>query len=96
MYRFGQPNHDEITILAPLTQCCIIRQSTLRRLIDFNESPQHLSGRMKKSLSEDPVDPVLSEAHFVALDRRVTLILNSVRECLTLKAPEQVITFDEL
>lgn len=30
---FGRPFHDELSILAPLTQCCIIKQSTLIMLL---------------------------------------------------------------
>ena len=26
---FGRPKHDEISILAPLSQCCIVRRTTL-------------------------------------------------------------------
>lgn len=30
---FGRPFHDEISILAPILQCCMIRQSTLGILL---------------------------------------------------------------
>lgn len=30
---FGRPFHDELSILAPLTQCCIVKQSTLKMLL---------------------------------------------------------------
>ena len=30
---FGKPFHDEISCLAPLVQCCMIRQSTLATLL---------------------------------------------------------------
>lgn len=30
---FGKPKHDEVSILAPLYQCCIIRKSTLEKLL---------------------------------------------------------------
>lgn len=32
---FGLPFHDEITILAPITQCCLIRASTLKTLLKW-------------------------------------------------------------
>ncbi|RXG72407.1 Extracellular serine/threonine protein [Armadillidium vulgare] len=32
---FGKPFHDEISILAPLYQCCLIRHSTLLTLVKF-------------------------------------------------------------
>lgn len=31
---FGKAFHDELTILAPVLQCCMIRASTLRRLLE--------------------------------------------------------------
>lgn len=94
--RFGQPRHDELTILAPLSQCCVIRQSTLRRIINFNDGEHHLSELMRTSLERDPVDPVVSELHFIALDRRVGIILQTIRDCLARKSTEEVISFDEL
>lgn len=30
---FGRPFHDELSILAPLTQCCIIKHTTLATLL---------------------------------------------------------------
>jgi hypothetical protein len=51
---------------------------------------------MRKSFTKDPVNPVLSDAHLIALDRRVIIILQAIRECLTKKSPEEVINFDEL
>ncbi|XP_011059837.1 PREDICTED: extracellular serine/threonine protein kinase FAM20C-like [Acromyrmex echinatior] len=35
---FGKPFHDEMSILAPLLQCCVIRQTTLSTLLRFSIS----------------------------------------------------------
>lgn len=32
---FGKPFHDELTILAPIFQCCLIRATTLETLLRF-------------------------------------------------------------
>lgn len=32
---FGKPFLDEITILAPMLQCCLIRSTTLKKLLMF-------------------------------------------------------------
>uniref|UniRef100_A0A6M2E0S7 Putative extracellular serine/threonine protein n=1 Tax=Xenopsylla cheopis TaxID=163159 RepID=A0A6M2E0S7_XENCH len=79
---FGQPFHDELSILAPLLQCCEIRSSTLKTLLRFHTGPHRLSELLEKSMQSDPVSPVLWAPHLEALDRRVGLILKAVRECV--------------
>lgn len=79
---FGKPFHDEISILAPIYQCCLIRHSTLDTLLRFHRGPQHLSDAMRSSMSVDPITPILWEPHLVALDRRVNIVLQIVRECV--------------
>ncbi|CAG2118422.1 unnamed protein product, partial [Medioppia subpectinata] len=92
---FGQPYHDELSILAPLAQCCVIRQTTLKRVLSFTQPDNRLSHVMRKSLSADPVNPVLSEQNLVALDRRVNIILQTVRDCISQKPNEEVINFEQ-
>ncbi|XP_008197278.2 extracellular serine/threonine protein CG31145 isoform X2 [Tribolium castaneum] len=78
---FGRPFHDELSILAPILQCCMLRQSTLQTLMKFHNGPK-LSEAMRESLGRDPVAPVLWEPHLEALDRRVEIILRGIRDCL--------------
>ncbi|KAB7500167.1 Extracellular serine/threonine protein, partial [Armadillidium nasatum] len=79
---FGKPFHDEISILAPLYQCCLIRHSTLLTLVKYQNGPQKLSSALQMSMAEDPLMPILWEPHLVALDRRLGMILQIVRECV--------------
>ncbi|KAF5302508.1 hypothetical protein FQR65_LT00880 [Abscondita terminalis] len=79
---FGKPYHDELSILAPVLQCCMVRQSTLQTLLKFHNGPVKLSAALRKSLEKDPVAPVLWEPHLEALDRRVQIILRGIRDCL--------------
>jgi len=37
---------------------------------------------MRDSMSKDPVAPVLWEPHLTALDRRVKIVLQGVRDCI--------------
>lgn len=79
---FGKPFQDELSILAPVLQCCLMRQSTLSTLLRFHSGPRKLSTAMRESMSKDPVAPVLWEPHLTALDRRVKIILQGVRDCI--------------
>ncbi|KAK9399917.1 extracellular serine/threonine protein kinase FAM20C-like [Crotalus adamanteus] len=72
---FGRHSHDEMSILTPLRQCCIIKKSTFLRLQLLATEPYRLSDVMRESLASDPLSPVLSEAHLEALDRRLKKIL---------------------
>ncbi|XP_062341127.1 extracellular serine/threonine protein kinase FAM20C-like isoform X2 [Osmerus eperlanus] len=81
---FGRHSVDELSILAPLQQCCRIRVSTLQRLRLLSLLEFHLSDVMRESLSQDPlvtVAPLLSEQHLQALDRRLATVLQIVHTC---------------
>ncbi|KAI5651785.1 hypothetical protein NE865_00122 [Phthorimaea operculella] len=78
---FGKAFHDELSILAPLLQCCVVRHTTVSTLLKFhNHTP--LSKALRDSMKADPVNPVLWEPHLEALDRRVTIVLNAIRKCV--------------
>ncbi|KAK9717828.1 Golgi casein kinase, C-terminal, Fam20 [Popillia japonica] len=79
---FGKAFHDEVSILAPILQCCMLRQSTLETLLKFHNGPVKLSAALRKSMAKDPVAPILWEPHLEALDRRVEIILRAMRDCL--------------
>lgn len=48
----------------------------------YHNGPVRLSQAMRQSMAKDPVAPVLWEPHLIALDRRVGLILQAVRDCV--------------
>lgn len=79
---FGKAFHDELSILAPIKQCCLIRAATLKRLLNFHSGPKPLSKLMEEAMADDPIAPVLWEPHLTALDRRVVIILIEIRKCL--------------
>ncbi|KAL0841407.1 hypothetical protein ABMA28_015099 [Loxostege sticticalis] len=78
---FGKAFHDELSILAPLLQCCIVRHTTLQTLLKFHNGIP-LSKHLRESMRVDPVSPILWEPHLVALDRRVVIILDAIRKCV--------------
>ncbi|XP_055705963.1 extracellular serine/threonine protein CG31145 isoform X1 [Phlebotomus papatasi] len=92
---FGKPFHDELTILAPVLQCCLIRASTLETLLRFHNG-KRLSESMRDSMAKDPIAPVLWEPHLEALDRRVGIILQGIRDCLKKNSHEEVIVSNDL
>ncbi|KAF5887982.1 pseudokinase FAM20A [Clarias magur] len=76
---FGRHAHDEMSILAPLTQCCMIKRSTLLRLQLLTQTEYRLSDVMRESLARDPLRPILTEPHLQALDRRLERVLRTNR-----------------
>jgi len=92
---FGRSKHDELTILAPLYQCCMIRSTTLQKLLKYHNAkgPQSTLGfALKTSLEKDAVRPVLLDAHYQAVDRRMAIILKVLRQCLkAANGPAEVI-----
>lgn len=85
---FGNPYWDELTILAPLYQCCRIRSNTYSRLQVFIN---HLEEAMKEILSYDPVSPVLTKHHLEAFDRRLKTIMAAIEVCCDEKGQSNVV-----
>ena len=81
-YRFGKANYDEFSILAPLRQCCLVRESTFTKLSKLYLGPERLSELLDESLRSDPVYPVLTRGHLNAVDRRVIHILRTIARCV--------------
>nr|XP_005549005.1 extracellular serine/threonine protein kinase FAM20C [Macaca fascicularis] len=79
---FGKYSHDELSILVPLQQCCRIRKSTYLRLQLLAKEEYKLSLLMAESLRGDQVAPVLYQPHLEALDRRLRVVLQAVRDCV--------------
>ena len=93
-YRFGKSHYDDLTILAPVTQCCLIRYSTLRRLLGFLRSQTTLAQRMRQSMARDKLAPILTEPHLTALNRRLVVVLQAVYNCTTKRRTRDVIVDD--
>ncbi|CAH3903655.1 unnamed protein product [Pieris brassicae] len=78
---FGKALHDELSILAPLLQCCLVRHTTLAVLLKYNNGVP-LSSVLRESMRLDPVSPILWEPHLAALDRRLVIVLDAIRKCV--------------
>ncbi|XP_077614942.1 extracellular serine/threonine protein kinase FAM20C [Crocuta crocuta] len=91
---FGKYSHDELSILVPLQQCCRIRKSTYLRLQLLAKEEYKLSLLMAESLRRDRVAPVLYQPHLEALDRRLRVVLQAVRDCVEKDGPHSVVEDD--
>ncbi|KAM9336518.1 pseudokinase FAM20A [Symphorus nematophorus] len=91
---FGKHSQDEMSILSPLSQCCIIKRSTLLRLQLLARAEYRLSDVMRESLEGDPLQPILTEPHLLALNRRLQKVLRVVQRCVRRLGEDEVITKD--
>lgn len=117
--RFGKHSKDEISILSPLSQCCMwvsfclmerfrnipggknvlwlflrIKSSTLLRLHLLSRPGYRLSDVMRESLEKDALQPILTEPHLLALDRRLQKVLRVVQRCIRRLGKDKVVTED--
>lgn len=79
---FGRTDIDDDDILMPLRQCCVIRPSTLAKLLQFYAGPKGLTETFHESLSKDPTAPILAFKHYNALERRLHKIMQYILECM--------------
>uniref|UniRef100_A0A8C6JZN7 Uncharacterized protein n=1 Tax=Melopsittacus undulatus TaxID=13146 RepID=A0A8C6JZN7_MELUD len=92
---FGTHSRDELSILAPLQQCCSIKKSTYLRLQLLATPSYRLSDLLREALATDPLAPILTEPHLHALDRRLGKVLAAVGHCLAGAAhPDKVLVDD--
>ncbi|KAH9502555.1 Extracellular serine/threonine protein kinase fam20c [Bulinus truncatus] len=95
---FGRSKYDCMSCIAPVRQCCLIRLSTLSKLVKLYIGPESLSHVLRESLKADPSYPVLWEPHLDALDRRLGKILSVVSDCVNVKGKpwNEVVIYDGL
>lgn len=78
----------------PLALSCRIRKSTYLRLQLLAKEDYKLSLLMAESLRKDLVAPVLYRPHLDALDRRLRVVLRTVRDCVEKDGPRSVVDDD--
>lgn len=65
--------------------------SNVQIIFSIHNSDEPLSKRMEKSMSADPIAPVLWPPHLEALDRRLITVLQSIRDCIKRKGAQNVL-----
>lgn len=51
---------------------------------------------MRQALAFDPIQPVLAETHLAALDRRLSGIIATVKQCLEAQGPDNTLIEDRM
>ncbi len=88
---FGKHSSDEISILAPLEQCCKIRWKTWRVLLNIqSQNSGKLGDLLHDVLEEDLLTPVLANPHYDALDRRFSIVMKAIQNCIENNSPSHV------
>ncbi|KAM9462156.1 extracellular serine/threonine protein kinase FAM20C [Clarias gariepinus] len=91
---FGKHSHDEVSILAPLSQCCRVKKSTHLRLQLLAKEEYKLSVLMEESLQRDSLAPILIQPHLEAMDRRLRLVLQVLADCIEKEGYSSVVEDD--
>lgn len=73
---------------------CRVRKSTYLRLQLLAKEEYRLSLMMAESLRKDRVAPILYRPHLEALDRRLRIVLQAIRDCVEKDGPHSVVEDD--
>ena len=90
---FGRYDTDDLSILAPIRQCCFFRYSTFMRLYDLYQ--KGLSTLLSTSLNiGENLPNILIEEHLVAVDRRLEILFAQIDSCFQTYTVKQVMIDD--
>ncbi|CAB1324197.1 unnamed protein product [Coregonus sp. 'balchen'] len=71
-----------------------VRLSTWNRLNLLRAGA--LSSAMRQALTFDPINPVLAEPHLAALDRRLSGVIATIRQCVESQGPDNTLIEDRM
>lgn len=86
---FGNPYWHEPSVLSPIRQCCLLRNSTWQRLNLFKGGT--LRQLLEFAMKVDPLTPVLHFSHLEAITERLNHIIDALQHCIDEKGFENVI-----
>ncbi|XP_065213008.1 glycosaminoglycan xylosylkinase-like [Planococcus citri] len=90
----GNSYIDHIDILAPLFQCCFLRNSTWNTLLDLRGGNLSYWLRYLITFNNSNPEIILTEKHFKAFDRRLLIIFAVLEDCFLRKGKKNVILND--
>lgn len=73
---------------------CRVRVSTWNRLNLLKGGT--LSSAVRQSLAFDPIHPVLAESHLAALDRRLSGVIATVKQCIESQGSDNTLIEDRM
>jgi len=78
---FGRYDDDDLSILAPIRQCCFFRYSTFARL--YRIYHKGLSKLLSDSLNTgEQLQMILVKEHLIAMDRRLEILFAHLETCI--------------
>lgn len=86
---FGNYTQDDLSILAPLRQCCILRTSTFDRLAQLKNGL--LTKLLTEAMKTDPLAPILHKKHIEAINRRMPIIFQHIQQCVNRNGKDDVL-----
>lgn len=86
---FGNPFLHESSILAPIRQCCLIRKSTHKKLLEMRHGV--ITHLLTHAMKEDPIFPILNQLHLDAIIHRLQVLLQTIDECIKKNGKESVL-----
>ncbi|CAF0803825.1 unnamed protein product [Adineta ricciae] len=90
---FGRYDTDDLSILAPIRQCCFFRYSTFMRL--YNLYQKGLSKLLSTSLNiGENLPKILIEDYLVAVDRRLEILFAQIDSCFQTYTVKEVMIDD--
>lgn len=77
---FGNPYLHDPSILAPIRQCCIVRNSTYNKLLWLQNG--RLTQLLEHAMESDFISPILSKEHLAAMNLRLKTLLATIDHCI--------------
>ena len=90
---FGRYDQDDLSILAPIRQCCFFRYTTFARL--YRIYRQGFSKLLSHSLkTNEQLKMILIQEHYIAIDRRLEILFAHLDNCIKIYTVKNVILDD--
>ena len=93
-FRKNSSHYDDMALLTPLIQCCVLRDTTSEHLQWMSRWHVSLSEALAELMSVDATAPVLLNEDLAALDRRMAIVQSEIRTCVAKHNAGEVIIRD--